>query len=102
MTDMIKRVAIAIGKAEKGDDWLQGNHWNMNAPNRERLFGIARAAILAMREPTEGMWLGASPVILSAIDTLTWAAKEEAVNVDARALWSGMIDAALGEDSDGL
>ena len=55
---MVDRVAYAIAKASTSD-WSDEHHWCMNYKNRERFIAIARAAIEAMREPTESVVFGA-------------------------------------------
>src|SRR3974390_3046793 len=50
MTEMIERVARAIGRCESSDDWEElGQHW------KDQFRQEARAAIAAMREPSETM-----------------------------------------------
>lgn len=70
MNEMIERVAKAIGKTVYETDRGGLTGWDANA--------VARAAIEAMREPTEAMLEAASGSI-------------------ARWAWPAMIDAALVE-----
>ena len=81
MTDMIERVAREILEAHT--DWLLGKD------AKEDLFRtMARAAIVAMREPTKAMRVAGNA-----------AGYDAGINPD-RALpvcWKAMIDAALGE-----
>ena len=73
MTDMIERVAREILEAHK--DWLFGKD------AEEDLFRtMARAAIVAMREPTEVM-----------LD-----AAMQFASCDLKSEWQAMVDAALG------
>lgn len=53
MTDMIERVARAIGDAIETAG--QPGHLRTQRPDRDVLLTVARAAIAAMREPSEGM-----------------------------------------------
>jgi hypothetical protein len=49
-SEMIERVARAIARCESSDDWEElGQHW------KDQFLLEARAAIEAMREPTEAM-----------------------------------------------
>jgi len=78
---MVERVARAIYEAD--DVWSEAFPWpNMGSPNQsaDEYRRIARAAIEAMREPTEAM-VGAG-----------WA---EALAENANGVWSDMIDEAL-------
>lgn len=50
MSEMVERVAEAIYIADSGKGWDQQNSWL-----HEMYFKKARAAIEAMREPTEAM-----------------------------------------------
>ena len=69
---MVERVALAIQKAELG------NNWN----------DMARAAIEAMRKPTGGMWIAGDLLVLPSAGD--WA-------TDTMVVWQAMIDAALKE-----
>jgi len=76
MSDMVERVAIALcDKALWDGAWLQANETERNE-QRYR----ARAAIEAMREPTEAM--------VHADTVKEWPS-------DACAAWKAMIDEAL-------
>jgi len=70
MSEMVERVAKAISAAEDGREW-----YNVHPESWER---AARAAILAMREPTYAM-----------IKAGRWA--------QDHLKWDAMIDAALNE-----
>lgn len=94
MTGMIERVALAIWESHRSMDisarfttWEQAKEWQ-----RFTTTAFARAAILAMREPTEGMknakygseeWERVSGYLDS---------------LDAETVYQAMIDAALAED----
>jgi len=72
MSEMVERVARALS------GWLHGS------PSWESCFPMARAAIEAMREPTEAM---------------VWAGRADHLTVDgeewSKPIWQAMIDAAL-------
>jgi hypothetical protein len=74
---MIERVARAIGEKRAGNG--KWEDYALGYQNDCR--GEARAAIAAMREPTEGMVMAAS----------------DAKNSDWDEVWHPMIDAALKE-----
>ena len=74
MTEMIERVARAIGRCESSDDWEElGQHW------KDQFLQEAHAAIAAMREPSE---------------TMVDAGYQASPPVEY--IWQAMIDAALG------
>jgi hypothetical protein len=93
--NMIERVARAIAK-EHGDDfdavprdkghWIDergtfdGRYRDVNEPFQPHYIAMARAAIAAMREPTEEMLEAGN----------SW--------YSAKLTWQGMIDAALKGD----
>jgi len=84
MTDMIERVAVAMAENDSGpmDSALFAIHWREFG---EGYIDSARAAIAAMREPTEKM-----------ID----AGSKEQRNILSKpieGIWTAMIDAALEE-----
>lgn len=85
MNEMIERVAAAIGEAE-GIPWR-----NRNDRQRLRLLKNARAAIAAMRGPTEAM-------IVDGFEAMRgeWKQCKDAA-ADAEACWRAMIEAALVE-----
>lgn len=86
MTDMIERVARALAECD-------GLTICSDASYRMSSYGIrAIAAIKAMREPSDEM-LG------EAHDTLLYSVKGEELGI-ARAVWSHMIDAALGAEDE--
>lgn len=89
MTDMVERVARAIGKAEMGDAYFIGLHWNMNAPNRSRLCNMSYAAIQAMREPTEAM--------VETGESVRGNHLSDYPDNGTKSIFSAMIDAALGK-----
>lgn len=82
MSEMVERVARAIAETR-----AYGVGWE------ERL---ARAAIAAMREPTEAMQ------VAEGIDTLGCKARlgEYLDDWDAAGVWQAMIDAALAEGTE--
>lgn len=80
-SEMVERVAIAIH-----DAWGDGykGRWDPNTPHWSRVYReIARAAIAAMREPTEDMIYG------------------KHVRTTLVSVWQAMIDAALSGSSAG-
>jgi len=85
MTDMIERVAVAMAENDSGpmDSALFAIHWREFG---EGYIDSARAAIAAMREPTEKM-----------ID----AGSKEQRNILSKpieGIWTAMIDAALEDE----
>ena len=85
MTDMIERVAVAMAENDSGpmDSALFAIHWREFG---EGYIDSARAAIAAMREPTEKM-----------ID----AGSKEQRNILSKpieGIWTAMIDAALDDE----
>jgi hypothetical protein len=83
MTEMIERVAGVISKGLDGE--LNCNEWRA----RGLAYGLAIAAIKAMREPTEGM-IGSTFAIMAPGDCGGLERR------DARDEWQAMIDAAMG------
>jgi len=78
--EMVERIAKTLAEYGKQSPW-----WNsLSRQSKDRFRGQARAAIEAMREPTEEMW-----------DAGADAAEHN------QGPWEAMIDAALGEDEDG-
>ena len=78
MDSMVERVARAICRHEGDEeDWPC---W----------FGEARAAIEAMREPTEAM-----------VDAFVWYGHGKTIGDVARIGWQSMIDAALSPEIEG-
>jgi hypothetical protein len=88
---MVEWVARAIYAADFGD-------WDEPMPNpvREMYRQRARAAILAMREPTEAMC--EAPQKAGAV-VLTMEGHQPLYSGNARQAWTLMIDAALSEDA---
>jgi hypothetical protein len=95
MSEMVERVARAIDPtAWRWLDSIVGREpaHPAEAPTRATQVRQARAAIEAMREPTEAM-LRASPVVGTGPDERgNWAVNTK----PAQAVWPAMIDAALG------
>jgi hypothetical protein len=90
MSEMIERVARVICETQNVDGFKctcpllgepEGNNWC----NGNRAIAQARAAIAAMREPTEAMVMASRPDWL---DASTWGDFD---------VWAAMIDAALKE-----
>jgi hypothetical protein len=86
MSEMIDRVAKAICGASgmRWDDMLSGA--------RDQFRRDARAAIEAMREPTEAMVKAAQEETYCH----SWSSRGEHIE-DPEVAWTAMIDAALGE-----
>lgn len=84
MTDVIERVARAIAETGNGGDWDSRSFYQEEHKEFHRK--RARAAIEAMREPTEAM--------IDAVDLPGLAGDPEIVIAKA---WRAMIDAALKE-----
>jgi hypothetical protein len=83
MTDMVEKVARAIATAVGERDPLDPKFLTESA------YGdMARAAIAAMRVPTEAMW--ASGAITAHETAILSMRKQQAVRI-----WQAMIDAAL-------
>lgn len=84
MNEMIERVAIALYGADGFAlaMWPPAEAWLKDRESvRERYRGLARAAIEAMREPTEKM------------DMAAWGSLSK--TSDSTAMWHAMIGAAL-------
>jgi hypothetical protein len=82
VSELIEQVAQAICV---GLGWLWDDPWHTTGDTQERCRTAARAAIEALREPTEEIYL-ARPVSIH--DREDWAK-----------LWRGAIDAALMRDA---
>ena len=82
MSEMIERVAKAIAL----DDCQTWNE--LDAVNRGMFLSFARAAIAAMREPTEAM-LEAGTITVSKTGVISISTQ------DAARIWRAMVDAAL-------
>jgi len=96
MTDVVERVARALVNAHAPDnsqtlrevlDWFD-NEWPLSCDFNELALAAARAAIKAMREPTEEM-MDAGWEAPSNVDCAG------PLSADMRAPWQAMIDAAL-------
>lgn len=96
MTDMIERVARAIGDAIETAG--QPGHLRTQRPDRDVLLTVARAAIAAMREPTKEMLLNAE---FADMQGGNYAYNSDGTDfleyADAIDHWRAMIDAALSE-----
>src|SRR5690606_28936050 len=101
-SDMVEKVAraIALAQGDSFDDafedkaeWVEGRGHkggrfrDINEPFRECYLDAARAALLALREPSEEMIAGVK--------------SEWVQGAEAAALWRQMIDAALSPGSEG-
>ena len=102
--NMIERVARAMARAQLGyDDYTANFAWD-RTPDLPKLgdpisklewMTFARAAIEAMREPTEEMLNGSTNAEISH----TWSREGEGITMDSVAdIWSEMISAALKEE----
>ena len=88
MTDMVERVARAIGDAYETAG--QRGHLRTMRPSEVVLKIVARAAIAAMREPTPGMVTAAGyRNVRTQRDVQEWLEGHD---------WQAMIDAALKGD----
>lgn len=86
MTEMVERVAWAIARARWGNVYtLPDDVEEARRRMIKQIIPLARAAIAAMREPTEEM-VAAAP----------WWEIDEQTD-EAAAIWRGMIDAALAD-----
>lgn len=91
MSEMVERVALAIYVAEIGgpEGW---NHPRVEA-GKERWFAKARAAIEAMREPTQQMRLAG---------IAEWSRSDPTPEHEStlvfNAIWRAMTDAALDSE----
>lgn len=90
MSEMVERVARALcsedGRDPEGDDcWNFGRDHSIKKKNWEAYVGGARAAILAMREPTDAVLKAGA-----AHWDDDWCSETNALN-----MWNGMIDEAL-------
>lgn len=91
MSEMVERVARAMAVKDKGDD-----HWDVMSEDgdgygyvgKNEYREMARAAILAMREPTEGMVQRAQESYHGGME---WGLSD----VEMAAVWQAMIDEAL-------
>ena len=88
MSEMIEKVARAIAAEDIHLAAAFSGVGSVNAQHYERkiAFQMARAAIEAMREPTEAM-----------IDKGAVAEGDGNLAVEAQNIWQAMIDGALGE-----
>ena len=88
-TEMVERVARALYAATPFKQAEGGYHEQSDVYRRSCLL-LARAAIEAMREPTEAM-----------VDAFVWYGHGKTIGDVARIGWQSMIDAALsGQDLD--
>lgn len=90
MTNMVEKVALAIWQAREAElpprlRRMTPDALDMEAGAWARSLAQARAAILAMREPTE-------EVLAAGKD---WGGPHEIAKDDAAHAWQAMIDAAL-------
>ena len=77
---MIERVARALSLENQSENFMIGEAWEIpGLVNKDGYRKLARAAIEAMREPTEAMI----------------AADQGQADEDAIASWQAMIDAAI-------
>ena len=91
MSGMVERVRAAIeNAAEYSDDWIPGT--DVRDHNITNWDDMARAAIAAMREPTEEMWqIGDAHIRESgSMGDEGWEP-----TLDSTGAWQAMIDAAL-------
>ena len=86
MDDMIERVARALHKLDTGDGCPTFEDCNL----QEYFFEQARAAIKAMREPTEAMITCKDDVMMFLEISPSWLGS----------VWRAMIDCALRENDE--
>lgn len=100
MSEMIEKVARAIIETMHGES-VSDEIWQArltdNADDRDTVMSWGRAAILAMREPSEGMDF-AGQSILEDPDITHDDGRVTITEGDASAVWQAMIDTALKED----
>ena len=80
MSEMVERVARSLFQRDVQEDVCDGT-WEENPALHERILADARAAIEAMREPTEAMSMALPYINFSPID--------------ARFAWRAMVSEAL-------
>jgi len=80
--NMVEKVARAICKEQQGDPGYDVWTLSLGSPHRALYLAQARAAIAAMREPSEAMLAAGR-----------WPAEDDG----ALACWQAMIDDALAE-----
>ena len=87
----IERAARAMYKTVNPEwEWDDPDAWPLRKMYREN----ARAAILALKEPSETMINAGADVVGS----VNKAESDFAVRDDTKSVWNMMIDAALGEE----
>lgn len=91
MSEMVERVAQAIALASNGGTW---DDW-YNDEQREFHRKRARAAIEAMREPTEDMWKAG--LATGHVGGIGDNGGLEPNDFDPEEVWPAMIDAALAD-----
>ena len=91
MTPMLEKIARAMVAAEK-DEWdLPAEKWSVQALEDHGLMGLARIALLAMRNPDDTLgWIGAG-IIQGHVGG---SAKDAAMGC-----FTGMIDAIRAQPS---
>lgn len=90
MSEMVERVARAILQAEADERGIEAG-WDGLPPNIQHALVLqARAAIEAMREPTEGMLSAAAAKLYDA------SQHGEPLNAFVAGHYRAMIDGALG------
>lgn len=97
--DMVEKVAMALAPmiAESSAYWCEGRKWmdcslGEKCECRGYAFAGARAAIAAMREPTEAMVAAGDKGIDECYSTVYG---EQDITPSAEIVWGNMIDAAL-------
>lgn len=93
--DMIEKVREALRKALEDRAWHDSNPGDVEIciDNSVDLTALARSAIAAMREPTEGMLrAGLSSLALTAVGMPEFEPKDE-----AELCFVAMVDAALAD-----
>lgn len=93
MSEMVERVAKAIHNSEYNGD---GNfHWREETADIYRR--AARAALTAMREPTQEMLYAAMNANERSHNMWPGGESGPAIDADGQEYWRAMIDAALAE-----
>lgn len=94
--DMVERIAEALWQSEslRASDRLRRTVWDdLLEQDRAKWRGLARAAIAAMRQPTDAMEKSGNRA-------LTDNGLSDVESDDATVAWETMIDAALSEPTE--
>lgn len=109
MSEIVEKVAKALCISDEAnwdrifEAWPVPPHWEGSLTTRNDYRRDARAAIEALREPTEAMMLAAAPS-LKGVDSLMQLARIHGAKLEwtngeppLKHAWRAMIDAALGK-----